>query len=66
VTVSKRIPIYERLSMTLGGAITNVFNHANFNAPAANISAPASVGKVGTTKSYAPNRQIMLRFRLDF
>ncbi|HWQ54496.1 MAG TPA: TonB-dependent receptor [Bryobacteraceae bacterium] len=66
LTVSKKIPVYERLSMTIGGAITNLFNHANFNVPASNISAPGSVGKVSSTKSFAPNRQIMLRIRVDF
>lgn len=66
LTISKRIPIWERLNLTLGAAVTNVFNRANFVSPAANISAPASVGKVSATRGSAPNRQIMMRFRLDF
>ncbi|HUS07276.1 MAG TPA: carboxypeptidase regulatory-like domain-containing protein [Bryobacteraceae bacterium] len=66
VTILKKIPIYERLSFSYGAAITNLFNHPNFNNPSANISAPGSVGRISSTKSYAPARQIMMRVRLDF
>ncbi len=44
----------------------NVFNHPNFNNPAANISVPGSVGVVSSIEGFAPSRQIMLRGRLDF
>jgi hypothetical protein len=66
ITILKRIPIWERLALTYGAAITNIFNRANFNNPAANISVPGSVGRISSTKSYAPNRQIMMRVRLEF
>lgn len=66
LTVNKRISLTERVSFSYGAAITNLFNRANFNNPSANISVPGSVGKVGSTKSYAPNRQIMMRVRLQF
>jgi hypothetical protein len=66
LTVSKRFRIVERLNFTFMTAVQNLFNHANFNNPSANISAPASVGVVSSVKAFAPARQIMLRGRLDF
>jgi hypothetical protein len=66
LTISKNFQITERVRMTYGAAVVNLLNHANFGNPSANISAPGSVGVVGSTKSYAPNRQIMLRGHLDF
>jgi hypothetical protein len=66
VTVSKRFHITERLVFSYGMAITNLFNHPNFNNPSANISVPGSVGVVSSTKGYAPNRQMVMRTRLDF
>jgi hypothetical protein len=47
-------------------AITNLFNRPNFNNPASNVSVPGSVGVISSTKAYAPNRQMMMRLRLDF
>jgi len=66
VTISKRIPIAERLFFSYGAAVTNLFNRANFNNPSTNISAPGQVARVSSTKSYAPNRQIMMRVKLEF
>ena len=66
VTILKRFSITERLGFTFATAITNIFNHPNFNNPSSNISVPGSVGVVSSTKAYAPCRQIMMRFRLDF
>jgi hypothetical protein len=65
-TISKRLAFSERISFNIGAAITNIFNMAAFNVPASNISVPGSVGRVSSTKPFAPNRQIMMRFRLDF
>ncbi len=66
LTISKRFNITERLVFSYAMAITNLFNRANFNNPSANISVPGSVGVVGSTKNYAPNRQMMMRVRIDF
>ena len=66
LTISKRFGITERLSFTFAAAMQNVFNHPNFNNPAANVSAPGSVGVVSSLEGFAPSRQIMLRGRLDF
>jgi hypothetical protein len=66
LTVSKRFRMTERFSFTLMAAVQNLLNHANFNNPSANISAPASVGVVNSVRPFAPARQIMLRGRIDF
>jgi hypothetical protein len=66
VTILKRFRIAERLAFTYAMAITNLLNHPNFNNPASNISVPGSVGVISSTKAYAPNRQMMMRLRLDF
>ena len=66
LTVSKTFRILEGLNFTSMAAIQNLFNHPNFNNPAANISAPGSVGVVSSVRGFAPARQIMLRGRLDF
>jgi outer membrane receptor protein involved in Fe transport len=65
-TILKRFRITERLAFSYAMAITNLFNHPNFNNPASNISVPGSVGIINSTKSYAPNRQMVMRLRLDF
>jgi len=66
VTVAKRFPITERFKFIFEAAMQNVFNHPNFNNPAANISTPGSVGVVSSIETFAPARQIMLRGRLEF
>jgi hypothetical protein len=66
LTISKRFGITERANFTFVAAVQNVFNHPNFNNPAANISTPGSVGVVSSIEGFAPSRQIMLRGRLDF
>ncbi len=66
VTISKRFHISERLVFSYAMAITNLFNHPNFNPPASNISTPGSVARVSSTKVYAPNRQMVMRVRIDF
>ena len=66
LTIGKRFPITERFKFTFEAAMQNVFNHPNFNNPAANISTPGSVGVVSSIETFAPARQIMLRGRLEF
>ena len=66
VTLGKTFSFTERFRFTFMVAAQNVFNHANFDLPAANISAPGSAGVIGAVRGFAPNRQIMLRGRLDF
>jgi len=66
LTISKRLRITERISFTFEAAIQNVLNHANFNNPGSNISAPGSVGLVNSIQGFAPGRQMTLRGRLDF
>jgi len=66
LTFLKKFHLYERLSLTYMASITNLFNHPNFSTPSANISVPGSVGVISSTKSYAPNRQMVMRIRLDF
>ena len=44
---------------------SNVFNHPNFNNPAANISTPGSVGVISSIEGFVPSRQTMLRRGLN-
>ena len=65
--VAKRIAITERFRFVFQAAMVNVFNHPNFNNPAANISTPGSVGMVSSIETFGGfARQIMLRGRLQF
>jgi outer membrane receptor protein involved in Fe transport len=66
LTLGKTFSITERLRFTFMAAGQNIANRANFNNPAANISAPGSLGVISSTKAHAPGRQIMLRGRLQF
>jgi hypothetical protein len=66
LTLGKTFPITERLRFTFMAAAQNIANRANFNNPAANISAPGSLGVISSTRAAAPGRQIMLRGRLQF
>lgn len=66
LTLGKTFSIRERLRFTFMLAAQNVLNHANFDLPAANISAPGSAGVISAVRGFAPSRQIMLRGRLDF
>jgi hypothetical protein len=66
LTLGKTFPITERLRFTFMVAGQNILNHANFNNPASNISAPGSLGVISSTRAAAPARQIMLRGRLQF
>jgi len=66
LTLGKTFPLTEQLKFTFMAAAQNIANHANFNNPASNISAPGSVGVISSTRGFAPGRQIMLRGRLQF
>jgi hypothetical protein len=66
LTLGKTFPITERFRFTFLAACQNLMNHANFENPGANISAPSTLGVVSTTRAFAPARQIMLRGRLEF
>jgi hypothetical protein len=66
ITIAKDFRINERMLFTLMSAMQNAFNHPNFNNPSANISAPGSLGVIGSTRTFAPGRQIMLRGQLAF
>jgi hypothetical protein len=65
----KTFPIHERLRLQFRVLATNVFNHPNFGIPAANISSPATVGKITSTfgeQLGESSRQVHLSLRLDF
>jgi hypothetical protein len=55
-------------------AMSDVFNHPNFNFPAANISAPGSAGVISNTfgagdnfnLEKAGNRRMEVRLRVEF
>jgi hypothetical protein len=66
LTLGKTFPLTERLRFTFMVAAQNIANRANFNNPAANISAPGTLGVISSTRAAAPARQIMLRGRIQF
>ena len=66
LSVAKSVPITERVRFTFTTAISNVLNHPNFLPPAANISAPASVGVIQDLVGGGRSRKMELRGRLDF
>jgi hypothetical protein len=68
----KRFNITERVNFVLQGNFTNIFNTPHFDWPNANISVPASVGRVfqlreglGGREQSGP-RQVQFRFRVEF
>lgn len=66
ISVAKSFPITERVRFNFTTAVTNAFNHPNFNLPAANISSPGSVGVVSSLVEGGRGRKIELRGRIDF
>lgn len=66
ITLGKSFPITERLKFTFLAAAQNAFNHANFNNPGSNLSAPGTYGVITSVRGFAPARQIMLRGRVEF
>jgi len=70
--LSRRVAIKERLALELRAECFNVFNRAQFGNPAANISSPASFGRIttlvnttGPTGSGTP-REFQLALRIHF
>jgi len=64
MSVQRRIQFTDRANVTLRADIFNVFNRANFGLPAANISAPTTVGVIS---SLAGDPRVMqLSLRLGF
>jgi len=61
--LEKKFPVRESLSGSFRAEAFNLFNHAILNAPAANISTPATFGKI--TGSSNP-RKLQLMFRVEF
>ena len=71
LSFSKKNHITERLSFTFVTAISDLFNRAHFNNPAANISVPATVGRfqsvIADFASEKPgHRVIMFKGRIEF
>src|SRR2546426_1102366 len=61
--LEKRFPIREAWSASFRAEAFNLLNHAILNAPPANISTPATFGRiVGSSNP----RKIQLMFRLEF
>jgi hypothetical protein len=70
LAVSKYFSLTERIRMQFRANFANVFNHPNFALPAANISAPATVGQITATTpptfgTVGP-REIDFQLRLEF
>jgi hypothetical protein len=70
LAVSKYFTITERLRLQFRANFVNVFNHPNFALPAANISAPAAVGRITATTpptfgTVGP-REIDFQLRFEF
>jgi outer membrane receptor protein involved in Fe transport len=64
MSVQRRIQFTDRANVTVRADIFNVFNRANFGLPAANISAPTTVGVIS---SLAGDPRVMqLSLRLGF
>ena len=61
--LEKRFPVHESLSASFRAEAFNLMNHAILNAPPANISTPATFGKI--TGSSNP-RKLQLMFRVEF
>ena len=68
----KEFRITERVQFVLQSMITNIFNHSHYDFPNANISVPASVGRVFQLREGAGGRemsgprQVQFRFRVEF
>jgi hypothetical protein len=64
----KSFPIRERMAFRVQISFTNLFNTANFDIPALNISAPNNVGTIRSTQSrdLAGPRNGLIGARLDF
>jgi hypothetical protein len=71
LTVSKKFRITERVNFDFMAVMSNIFNHPNFFAPAANISRPGEVGVISETHGLysgerAGPRMVEVRGRISF
>jgi hypothetical protein len=71
VTLAKRFQITERLRLDYMALISNIFNHPNFFAPAADISVPGAAGVIGDAHGLysgerAGPRMVEMRLRFEF
>jgi hypothetical protein len=66
--LAKNFAVTERARLRLEATFTNVPNHPNFAAPAVDVSAPATFGKITSVQSAenSGNRTGQLALRLDF
>jgi hypothetical protein len=64
----KSFPVRERMFFRVQISFTNLFNHANFDIPALNISAPSAVGTIRSiqTRDLAGPRNGLIGARLDW
>ncbi|MBK9169583.1 MAG: carboxypeptidase regulatory-like domain-containing protein [Bryobacterales bacterium] len=64
----KTVSITERVQFRIQASFTNLFNRANFNNPALNISAPNAVTRITNiqTRDLAGPRNALLGARIDF
>jgi hypothetical protein len=64
----KSFPVRERMFFRVQISFTNLFNRANFDVPALNISAPAAVGTIRSiqTRDLAGPRNGLIGARLDW
>jgi hypothetical protein len=68
LSVFKAFRIRERARVEFHISTTNAFNHPNFNLPAANISAPTSVGRISSLQGQDESgpRTVILGTRIEF
>lgn len=71
LSLIKKFPIKDRLTFTLTGAISNLFNRATFTTPRNNISVAGAGAFTGTVGVFSSNerageRQMTLKGRFDF
>jgi hypothetical protein len=71
VSLSKRFMLTEHLHLDFMTMVSNLFNHPNFNFPAANISAPGQAGVITSQHGFFTDdksgaRLVELRARLEF
>jgi hypothetical protein len=71
LSIAKRFMITEKLSFTMTGAISNLFNHPTFTSPRNNISAAGAGAFTSTVGVFSSNerggpRQITFKGRFEF
>ena len=69
ISMLKRFSITEQVQFQLQGLFQNLFNHAHFSNPAANISRPGQVAIITSTRGgreVAAHREIFIRGAIEF